>query len=67
MQTVTVWLEDGVTSAWRGMLPVGLLKEAEVVLVPQRVGTYRLYARVQDASGCERDRTVTERLVVVVP
>lgn len=67
METITAWLDDGVTSAWRGARPVGQLTNAEMLLVPQRVGTYRLWAKVQDAAGCERDQTRTVRTVVVVP
>lgn len=62
---VTVWLDDGLSSAWRGMTPVGALKEAPVDLVPQKAGTFRLYAKGLDVDGCERDRTQTARWVTV--
>ncbi len=69
---VTVWLDDAlvggsVTSAWSGTTPVGLLRDADVVLIPQRAGTFRLAAKALDYRGCERDRTGLSRLVTVKP
>lgn len=67
MGTVLVLLNDGVSTAWRGMTPAGLFDFAIVEVIPQRTGSWRLSAKAFDATGRKCDETQLGRILIVDP
>ena len=60
---VTTWLADGATAT--AAAPTGIeFSSLDVFVVPQRTGTWRLYAAAEDACG-NRNQTGVVRTVTV--